>query len=281
MSGIIALLTDFGLSDSYVGVMRAVILSIFPAAHLVDLTHAIQPQHIRQAAIVLHDSYTYFPSGTVFLAVVDPGVGSARKPIAAAAGDYYFVAPDNGLLSYTLEALAIHNIVELDNPAYHLPGVSHTFHGRDIFAPAAGHLAAGVPLTALGTPMQAIRRLPPPRLDISSDAITGEILYADHFGNLITSIGPLRWTGDHSLSLAAQTGETVGADLEFDAHKATVVIGHHHLNSIRRTYSAASTGTALALVGSSGRLEIAVNGGSAAAQLALHENPSISLKIGQ
>lgn len=280
MNGIIALLTDFGLSDNYVGVMRAVMLSIFPSAELIDLTHAVQPQQIRHGAVILQDSYAYFPRGTVFLSVVDPGVGSARKPVAVAAGDYYFVAPDNGLLSYTLDDLEIQAVVTLDNPDYQLPGVSYTFHGRDIFAPAAAHLAAGIPLKALGTSIQGIRRLPPPRLEIGHDTITGEVLYADHFGNLITSIGRLRWTTENELELQPRAGATT-TPVRFDARAATVGIGDHALSSIHHAYSEVDPNVTLALVGSSGRLEIAVNGGSAAAQFATCINQSITLKIGR
>ncbi len=279
MNGIIALLTDFGLSDNYVGVMRAVILSIFSSAKLIDLTHAVQPQQIRHGAVILQDSYAYFPRGTVFLSVVDPGVGSARKPVAVAAGDYYFVAPDNGLLSYTLDELGLQAAVTLDNPHYHLPGVGYTFHGRDIFAPAAAHLAAGVPLKALGTSIQGIRRLPPPRLEITHDTIIGEVLYADHFGNLITSIRPLRWTTENELELQPHVGANI-TPVRFDARAATVSIGDHTSLSMHHAYSEVDPNVPLALVGSSGRLEIAVNGGSAAARFTGCINQSITLKIG-
>src|SRR5664279_4495717 len=158
MSRLIVLLTDFGTTDSYVGVMKGVMLGIAPDAQFVDLTHAIEPQNIRQAAFTLLNSYRFFPAGTIFLVVVDPGVGSERKPIAVCAGGsfaegYTFVAPDNGVLSYVLHELGDAQAVELDNPAYHLAGISYTFHGRDIFAPAVAHLAAGIALDQLGSPL--------------------------------------------------------------------------------------------------------------------------------
>src|SRR5262245_43284438 len=136
MPGLIALLTDFGTDDIYVGVMKGVMKSIAPDVDFVDITHAITPQSIQEGALALKNSYRYFPQGTIFLVVVDPGVGSTRRPIVVEAGDYYFVAPDNGVLSYTLAELSVTNVqaFELSNPVYRLQNISNTFHGRDVFA---------------------------------------------------------------------------------------------------------------------------------------------------
>ncbi|PJF20688.1 MAG: hypothetical protein CUN56_14900, partial [Phototrophicales bacterium] len=144
MTKVVALLTDFGLEDIYVGVMKGVIASIAPDVQIVDITHSIRPQNVREGAFALMNSYHYFPPGTTFCVVVDPGVGSKRLPIAVKTADYQFIAPDNGVLSYTLSRIgADYEIVTLENPAYQRDHVSHTFHGRDIFSPAAAYIARG------------------------------------------------------------------------------------------------------------------------------------------
>ncbi len=186
---IVTLLTDFGLEDEYVGVMKGVILSIAPQVRLVDLTHSVPPQDVRRAALILMNAAPYFPPDTVHLAVVDPGVGTERRPIAVRTGRGTFVGPDNGLFSFVLAEMETWTAVELREPAYRLPLVSTTFHGRDIFAPAAAHLASGVPVEALGPVVNNLATLPLPRLEIGESSLEGEILYADRFGNLVTSIG--------------------------------------------------------------------------------------------
>ena len=262
---IVALLTDFGLDDTYVGVMKGVIFGLCPHARIVDLTHNISPQNIRQAALALLDSYAFFPERTVFLVVVDPGVGSERRPLAVQAGGYCFVAPDNGVLSYALAQLPAAQSVELANTDFQLPFRSCTFHGRDVFAPAAAHLAAGAAMTDLGEPVSDLVRLPPPLLVRSADGISGEVLYSDRFGNIITSIGTLTWESDSSLSLTGRFDSSL--TLRVDAEGAAITIRNHTLRGIRPTYSAAHPGDILALVGSSGWLEIAVNQGSAVQKL--------------
>lgn len=187
---VIAWLTDFGLADGYVGVMKGVVLNIAPAIRLVDITHEIGPQNVFAGAWVLASCYRYFPQGTIFVCVVDPGVGSARRPVALHAGDWFFVGPDNGLFNYVLHEQAIHAAVLLSNPAYHLPQVSSTFHGRDVFSPVAAHIARGVPLAAIGAAIDPTTLL---RLDLEPPQRQGErilahIVHIDHFGNLITSI---------------------------------------------------------------------------------------------
>jgi len=187
---VVAWLTDFGLADGYVGVMKGVALNIAPDIRLVDITHEIGPQNVFAGAWVLATSYRYFPRGTIFVCVVDPGVGSMRRAVAMHAGDWFFVGPDNGLFSYVLHERAIHAAVLLSNPAYHLPQVSSTFHGRDVFSPVAAHLARGVPLTEVGAALDPTTLV---RLDLEPAQRQGEhilahIVHIDHFGNLITSI---------------------------------------------------------------------------------------------
>ena len=190
-SSVIALLTDFGLHDNFVGVMKGVMASIAPAStRFIDITHAVPPQDIAAGAFILETSYRYFPRGTVFLCVVDPGVGSQRHPVALHAGDWYFVGPDNGLFTSVVEEQTVHEVVTLENPVYRLSQVSTTFHGRDVFAPAAAYIAAGVPLRDLGTAIAAVDllRISRPRPLVSRQRIEGHLTYKDYYGNVITDI---------------------------------------------------------------------------------------------
>jgi len=185
---VIAMMTDFGLGDGDVGVMKGVIVGIAPHVQIIDITHDVAPQNVPSGAWILASGYRYYPQGTVF--VVDPGVGSSRGAIAVHAGDWFFVGPDNGLFSYIFAEQVVHEAVALDNSAYRLPQVSSTFHGRDIFAPAGAHLARGVALHELGTSIDpaALRRLDVGSPVRQGSRIEAHILHVDHFGNLITSI---------------------------------------------------------------------------------------------
>lgn len=187
---IIAFMTDFGLGDGDVGVLKGVVLGIVPDAHPIDITHDVAPQRVASGAWILAASYRYFPPETVFICVVDPGVGSTRRPIAIHAGDWFFVGPDNGLFSYVLAEQPVHRVVLLSNPVYHLPQISSTFHGRDIFAPASAYIALGVPLTELGPTIDpaTLQRLDVALTKREGAHILAHILHVDHFGNLITSI---------------------------------------------------------------------------------------------
>lgn len=277
---VITLLTDFGTEDEYVGVMKGVILSIAPHVRLVDLSHQIPPQDVRRAAFFLSSVVPYFPPDTVHLAVVDPGVGTERRPLAIRAPVGMFAGPDNGLFSYVLTEVPKWAAVELRNPAYRLPSVSNTFHGRDIFAPAAAHLSAGVPLEALGPPVADLLRLPVPRLEVQGNRLEGEILYADRFGNLVTSIGRLWWGGDH-LTLTPAFRPPIGAlVLLFPAATARVTVAGVELRGIRRTYGEVAPGESLALVGSQGFLEIAVREGSAMERLSLRPGDRVQVGWG-
>jgi S-adenosylmethionine hydrolase len=274
----IALLTDFGTRDTYVGIMKAVIQRIAPQANCIDLTHDIRPQNVRQAAFTLLQTYRYFPPATVFLCVVDPGVGSNRKPIAVSAGGYHFVAPDNGLLTYVLDDLGGPHIVSLSNPAYQLPQVSNTFHGRDIFAPAAAHLVTGVSLTEFGPPVDRLVRQMSPSLKTEPGRITGQVLYTDHFGNIITSIGQLRWVDEHTLELNPRLGKNASR-LRFPANAVEIQFKDQHLTGVHHRYSEVPPTSLVALVDSNGYLEIARNQGSAAAGVAIYGNEPVSITL--
>lgn len=264
MSKLLALLTDFGTTDSYVGVMKGVMKRITPNLEFIDITHAIRPQSVREGAWTLKHSYRYFPPQTVFLVVVDPGVGSKRRPVLVEAGNYKFIAPDNGVLSYALSELDIHRIIELNNPRYSLPDVSATFHGRDIFAPVAAHVAGGlVPSEDFGTPLTELFRLSIPPLHIQAHTITGEVTHIDHFGNIITNIGVLQWLGEDRMILQPENGEPV----RITASEAHVRIHGRELRPLAHAYHEAARGEFLAQVDSNGYLEIAINQGNAAERL--------------
>lgn len=246
---VIALLSDFGLRDHYAGTMKGVVLGICPDATLVDISHDVPPHDVLAGALELTASYRYFPSGTIFLVVVDPGVGSSRRGVAAEAGDYKFVAPDNGVLSLVFEEHPPKRVVDLTERRYARPTVSRTFEGRDRFAPAAGWLAKGVELTALGRPAGSLQHLDVPRPRVSPDGIQGEVLRVDRFGNLITNID--RKTFE----------KLAGVDA------VTILVGPHQVSKVVSTYADAAPGEVCALFGSTDHLEIAANGGSAAIEL--------------
>lgn len=276
---IVTLTTDFGTADGYVGTMKGVILSVVPGARLVDISHEIGPQNVRQTAYVLYTAYPFFPPHTVHLVVVDPGVGSSRRPVALHTPSGTFVGPDNGVFSYVIAREPVEALVELADPRYRLPQVSHTFHGRDIFAPAAAHLASGVPVGALGPRVSDPVTFPSPRLEISPAGVIGEVLHADHFGNVITSIGLLAWSDD-ALLLEPAFGELGGGErVHFRADGAVVVVAGQEIAGVYRTYADVATGEALALVGSEGHLEVAVREGSAARSLGLRPGDAVVLRL--
>jgi S-adenosylmethionine hydrolase len=275
----IALLTDFGTTDTYVGVMRGVMLGIAPDAQFADLTHAVQPQNIKQAAFLLLNSYHFFPPETIFLVVVDPGVGSIRKPIAVRAGGYNFVAPDNGVLSYVLSEIGRYQTVQLENEQYRLAGTSNTFHGRDIFAPAVAHLASGVALERFGGVVKQPLLLPEPTLIINENRISGEVLHVDHFGTAVTSIGILNWSGLTKLTLTPRFGGR--SALTFSADTSMAAVGDQHVAEIKHAYAEVGQGEALALVGSSGYLELSINGGNFAERFGMKIGDPVELQVEQ
>ena len=250
MRPVIAFLTDFGTSDHYVGAMKGVALGICPDATLVDVTHGVPPQDVLAGALELSASYRYFPPGTVFVVVVDPGVGSSRRGIAAEAGGYRFVAPDNGVLTLAFRDAQPSAVVELTERRFQRSTISRTFEGRDRFAPAGAWLATGVDVASLGPSVRDWQTVVVPAPQVEGNAIRGEVLRADRFGNLITNID--RHTFDR-----AAAGRAV-----------SVILGDVTVGPVVGTYANAAAGAGCALFGSSDHLEVAVNGGSAAERLA-------------
>jgi len=247
---VIALLTDFGSKDHYAGTMKGVALGICPDATLVDISHDLPAHDVLCAALELAAAYKYFPAGTIFLVVVDPGVGSARRGIAAEAGDYKFVAPDNGVLTAVLDEHSPKRVVELTERKYARPPVSRMFEGRDRFAPAAAWLAKGIELAALGQSASEIHKLQILKPLIAADRIDGQVLRVDRFGNLITNID--RRSFD----------KVAGGPVD-------IRVGAHVVPRVVSTYAEAADGDVCALFGSTDHLEIAVNGASAAERLDL------------
>jgi len=259
---VIALLTDFGIRDHYAGTMKGVALGICPDATCVDITHDIPPHDVLAGALELAASYKYFPAGTVFLVVVDPGVGSSRRSIAAEAGGYRFVAPDNGVLTLAFRDTPPKRVVELTERRYARPTVSRTFEGRDRFAPAAAWLAKGIDLSGLGRLLTSWQSLSVPEPALGEDRIVAEVLRVDRFGNLVTNVDRRvfeRFAGGGGIEIVAGT-QAVG----------TVVA----------TYADAEPGAVCALFGSSEHLEIAVSGGSAAERLALARGARVTISRG-
>jgi S-adenosylmethionine hydrolase len=263
VSAIITLLTDFGTEDTYVGVMKGVITSICPSAQVIDLTHQVPPQDIATGAFLLDVSVDYFPEGTIHVAVVDPGVGTARKPVALRTAKAFFVGPDNGIFTLVLQRQKLLQAICLDNPRYHLSTVSSTFHGRDIFAPVAAHIACGVSVEELGTPIHRLQRLPLPRIRVDWEGIRATIVHIDRFGNAISN-----------LSRAEYEAWRIRWDVK---EPAVQVAASNTTLPIVSTYGDVPRGKPVALFGSSERLEIAVNGGSAAGELALRRGDTIKV----
>ncbi|MBI5929177.1 MAG: SAM-dependent chlorinase/fluorinase [Chloroflexi bacterium] len=282
---VIALLTDFGLQDGYVGVMKGVILSICPTAQIIDISHHIAAQDIRQGAYVLLTAYRYMPPGTIFVCVVDPGVGTSRRPVAVQTSQGIFIGPDNGLFSYVFGQVEIQQAVALQNRQYHLQGMSTTFHGRDIFSPVAAHMANGVPIDQIGPALtKSFEKLPPPLLQIESDHVRGEVLYIDHFGNVVTSIGRLVWGADDMLQLHPQFGGSTFSEratvAPFFAEATAVEIAGQTFAPLGLSYMGAQKGSILPLINSAGQLELAVNQGSAAQKLGVAIGDPVILHTG-
>ncbi|WP_432799399.1 SAM hydrolase/SAM-dependent halogenase family protein [Poriferisphaera sp. WC338] len=250
---VITLLTDFGHRDTYVGQMKGVIAHICPAANVIDLTHDVPPQNIAYGGYFLADALDAFPTHTIHIAVIDPGVGSKRKAIAIQTSDAIFIGPDNGLFTAALQNKRIIKIVELSQPDYWF-GSSSTFHGRDIFAATAAHLAAGIHLSALGDPLQQYITLDLPQPTTHNSTLTGHVIMIDRFGNLITNI--------HRNMLEQY--------ILAHGDRIALTCGHVQIISgIQSTFSDVSEGELVAYIGSSMRLEIGLRNGSAAQELDL------------
>jgi S-adenosylmethionine hydrolase len=256
---IITLTTDFGLRDPFVAVMKGVILGICPGARLVDLTHEVDPQDVLGGALAVEAALPYFPPGTIHLAVVDPGVGTRRRGLAVRSGDAYLAGPDNGLFTFAFRS-AGWVAVALEAADYRLAPVSHTFHGRDVFAPAAAHLAAGVPLERLGPPVNDPVRLRWPECRPDGDGLAGEVITSDRFGNLVTSI-------------TAAALRRVGRDVRISVPEACREVG-----GVVSAYADGPEGEPAAIVGSTGRLEIFVRNGSARGVLGAERGTAVRVR---
>jgi S-adenosylmethionine hydrolase len=258
---VVALLTDFGSRDHYAGAMKGVALGICPDVTLVDITHDLPPHDVLAGALELAACYRYFPAGTIFLVVVDPGVGSARRGIAAEAGEFKFVAPDNGVLTVVFEETPPKRVVELTERRYARPTVSRTFEGRDRFAPAAAWLAKGIELSALGRPAGSVHRIELVRPQVDERQVVGVVVRVDRFGNLVTNID--RKTFDR---IASEVHGTLD-----------IRIGSHVVGKVVSTYADAAAGELCALIGSSEHLEIAANGADAASALELGRGAAVQI----
>lgn len=245
---VITLTTDFGMTDHYIGVMKGVVLGIAPRTHIVDITHEIAPFAVNEAAFALAQAWHWFPKGTIHVAVVDPGVGSARRPILVEAGGHRFIGPDNGIFTMVYE-MAPHKVREISNPKVMLKLISRTFHGRDVFAPAAAHLAAGIPAPRFGKPVHDFVRLPP-LLPVAKGrhCWAGTILKIDRFGNLITNLHIDRVPGVRT-------------------HPFEMRVGSECVRRLALTYAETEIEELCVIVGSSGYLEVSANQASAADKL--------------
>jgi len=256
--GLITLLTDFGARDWFVGTMKGVILRIAPNTVLVDITHDIPPGDIAAGAFALAASSPFFPPQTVHLAVVDPGVGTPRPAVVVQTRSACFVGPDNGLLTLALKGQEIRGIRRLENPEYALPSLSHTFHGRDLFAPAAAHLSRGLPPARLGPAWARLASLPWPEPTSEPQGWRGQVVYVDHFGNAITNLP------NH---LAAAAGK-----------RCRLRFGNNRSCPIGSAYASVPLGRPVGIPGSTGFLEIAVHQGHAARKFRLKPGSRVQLR---
>lgn len=245
-TGTVALLTDFGADDPFVGIMKGVIRRMAPGAEIIDLCHGVPSYSVSHGAAILSSSYRYFPAGTLHVAIVDPGVGSSRRVLYARAGGFGFLAPDNGILSYVFSREAPEQLISIEEREYFLPMVSSTFHGRDIFAPVAAHLINGLEPGRLGPAVDGMVRLPEPYVREGPDFIEGEVSGIDKFGNLITTI---------------DAGLLRGRKIKRITLKDCII------SDLSSSYSEGEEGTAIALIDSLDRLEVAVSRGNAAKKL--------------
>ena len=259
---IITLLTDFGTRDHYVASMKGVILGIHPHCVLVDITHQVKPHDIEEGAFVLANACSFFPKGTVHVSVVDPGVGGPRKPILIVTRDYFFLGPDNGLLSLAAQGETVKQAIELTNPKYFLSRVSATFHGRDIFAPVAAHLTRGIRPGMFGPRLNSWAKLDIPQPVITGRELVGNVFHVDAFGNLITNIR------EREL-------------LQFSRGRSVVIrAGGKNVIGLKKGYWEARKGALMAVIGSGGFLELSVREGSAQKMLKLKRGDKIRIVAG-
>ena len=262
---IITLITDFGLADPYVGTMKGVMVSINPLARLIDITHEVTGHDVLEAALILEASYRYFPEGTVHLVVVDPTVGSERRPILALTDRYAFVGPDNGVLSPALGDPTFQRCIELTARRYFLDEIGSTFHGRDIFAPVAAWLAKGVEPEAFGEEIDDYVQLPIPEATVGEEAVEGRIIYIDRFGNLVSNITPRMIE-----ALQARTGR----------QKVAIHIAGRSIGRILPSYDDGSTAEPGAVINSWGNLEIFVKRADASSLLGVRRGEPVVVRVG-
>ena len=264
----ITLLTDFGIKDPYAGIMKGVILSIDPAAVIVDITHGIDAQDVLGAALALDSAFAFFPETSIHVVVVDPGVGSDRKIVAVSMAGRICLAPDNGVLSLLYAAFGVERAVYVENPRYFLPKVSATFHGRDVFAPVAARLSLGLAMEELGPPAMAsdLARIEPPKPEADEKGIRGRVIRVDGFGNLVTNVTAR--TLDRFCPPKNRRGLVIRA-------KGVLIKG------LDSCYAQVPAGAPLALVGSDGRVEISVNKGSAARVLKIRAGDRVVIEKNQ
>jgi len=262
---LITLLTDYGTRDHFVASMKGVIHSINPTANMIDISHEVAPQDIIEAAFLIRSCFSFFPPSTIHVIVVDPSVGSSRKPILVSTENHVFIAPDNGVLSLIYEVEPPSQVVEITAEHYMLPEVSKTFHGRDVFAPVAAWLSKGVDVLNFGEPLEQYVRLALPKSKTTADGqLKGIILHVDRFGNLISNI-------------SYEDFQTARENTPGD--KFLVSIGNREIQGLKQFYSESQKGELLALFGSTKYLEIAQNQGSAAKTLGLNRGAEITVSL--
>lgn len=259
---LIVLMTDFGLKSSYVAQMKGVMLGINPDLNIVDLTHGISPQNVKEGAFIIGGSYKYFPKGTIFVCVVDPEVGMDRKIVLLKADGYFFIAPDNGLLTLIIEKESEKKICSVENTEYFLEKISPTFHGRDIFAPVAAHLSLEHELSRFGPEIQGIKKIVLKELIVKENEIQGEVIFMDRFGNAVTNI----------------EGEFL-REKNIDFSSLVVKFKGYYVIGISRSYADKGVGEILAIVGSNGYLEIAINKGSAEGECGVKVGDKVRVSV--
>lgn len=279
---VIALLTDFGLAEPFVGIMKGVITQISPGIPTIDITHQIPAGDILRGAVTLWQSAPYFPEGAIFLCVVDPGVGTSRLPMivrvekSESSKEQVFIGPDNGLFTFLLKG--DYSTYQISNPAYILPNPGKTFHGRDIFAPAAAHAATGILPHEFGPRIDHPIRLPLPRLEQPAEGrLVGQVLYTDHFGNVLTSLGCFERLDENTIDLKPWLPGIQEA--RYPLGKTRLQLPDGTLLPLARTFGEISPGSCAALIGSTGLLEIVANRQSAADLLGLRAGEPIEWNV--
>lgn len=258
----VVLMTDFGLKSSYVAQMKGVMLQINPEIEFIDLTHGISPQNIKEGAFVIGGSYKYFPKGTIFVCVIDPEVGMERKIVLLKADGYYFIAPDNGILTLVMEKEKETEIYSIENIKYFLEKISPTFHGRDIFAPVAAYLSLDTGLSEFGSKIEDLRKIVLKELIIKENEIQGEVIFMDRFGNAVSNI----------------EGEYL-REKNIDLTSLVVKFKGYYIIGISKSYADKGVGELLAIIGSNGYLEVAINKGSAEEECGIKVGDKVKISL--